>query len=284
MWFDTPAIRALIDLALQEDVGVGDAATQATVGPRQRGRALVRAKDDVVFCGGPLFAAVMHRVDPTLSVVLVANDGARLGRGDEAIRIEGAIASILVAERTALNFLQRLSGIAAATRAAVDAVEGTGVTILDTRKTLPGFRSLDKYAVRVGGGGNHRSALDAGILLKENHLAAAGGVEPAVRAAKRAASHLLKVEVEIERLDQLQGAIDAGADIVMLDNMSNEQMREAVRLGAGRVQFEASGNMTLTRLRGVAETGIDFISIGGLTHTVVAADLSLRIDAVFSEP
>ncbi len=284
MWFDTPAIRALIDLALQEDVGVGDAATQATVGPRQRGRALVRAKDDVVFCGGPLFAAVMHRVDPTLSVVLVANEGARLGRGDEAIRIEGAIASILVAERTALNFLQRLSGIAAATRAAVDAVEGTGVTILDTRKTLPGFRSLDKYAVRVGGGGNHRSALDAGILLKENHLAAAGGVEPAVRAAKRAASHLLKVEVEIERLDQLQGAIDAGADIVMLDNMSNEQMREAVRLGAGRVQFEASGNMTLTRLRGVAETGIDFISIGGLTHTVVAADLSLRIDAVFSEP
>ncbi|MEY3011309.1 MAG: hypothetical protein RIT45_44 [Pseudomonadota bacterium] len=284
MWFDTPAIRTLIDLALQEDVGVGDAATQATVGLQQRGRALVRAKADVVFCGGPLFAAVMRRVDPTLVVTLLAEEGARLGRGDEAIVIEGAIASILVAERTALNFLQRLSGIAAATRAAVDAVDGTGVTILDTRKTLPGFRSLDKYAVRVGGGGNHRSALDAGILLKENHLAAAGGVEPAVRAAKRAASHLLKVEVEIERLDQLQGAIDAGADIVMLDNMSNEQMREAVRFGAGRVQFEASGNMTLDRLRGVAETGIDFISIGGLTHTVVAADLSLRIDAVFSAP
>lgn len=280
MWFDTPALRALIDLALQEDVGVGDAATLATVGPTQRGLAVVRAKDDVIFCGGPVFAAVVRRVDPSVQVELLAAEGAHLRSSDVAITLQGTIASILVAERTALNFLQRMSGIAAATRAAVDAIAGTNATILDTRKTLPAFRALDKYAVRIGGGGNHRSALDAGILLKENHLAAAGGVAAAVTAAKRAASHLLKVEVEIERLDQLEPAIAAGADVVMLDNMDNATMRRAVEIAAGRVQLEASGNMTLERLRGVAETGVDFISIGGLTHTVRAADLSLRIDRV----
>jgi len=277
MFFDTPALRTLIDLALQEDVGIGDAATLTTVPAGQRGVATVRAKATTIFAGGPVFALVMRRVDPALRVTLHAAEGDHVADGTTVITIEGAIASILTAERTALNFLGRSCGIAAATRQAVDAVAGTRTIVLDTRKTLPGFRMLDKYAVRVGGGGNHRSALDSGVLLKENHVAAAGGVAAAVRAAKAGAAHLLKVEVEVETLADLDEAIAAGADIVMLDNMDLAMTAEAVRRAAGRVQLEASGNMTLERLRAVAETGVDFISIGGLTHTVRAADLSLRL-------
>jgi nicotinate-nucleotide pyrophosphorylase (carboxylating) len=277
MWFNTPAIAALIDLALQEDIGVGDAATDATVGANQHGEAVVRAKADLIFAGGPIFAAVVRRVDPEVRVTLMVGEGQRVTAGTVAISLQGRLASILLAERTGLNFLSRISGIATATQAAVAAVAHTSCTILDTRKTLPGFRSLDKYAVRAGGGGNHRSALDSGVLLKENHVTAAGGVSAAVRAAKASAAHLLKVEVEIERLDQLESAIAAGADLVMLDNMDLAQMRSAVGLASGRVQLEASGNMTLERLAAVAETGVDFISIGGLTHSVRAADLSLRV-------
>ena len=277
MWFDTPALRALIDLALQEDVGVGDAATLATVAAGQQGSASVRAKAPTIFCGGPVFALVMHRVDPSLRITLHAAEGEAVALGAVVIEIEGAVASILTAERTALNFLQRSCGIAQATGEAVQAVAHTPTIILDTRKTLPGFRMLDKYAVRTGGGGNHRSALDSGVLLKENHVGAAGGVTAAVHAAKAGATHLLKVEVEVETLADLDEAIEAGADIVMLDNMDVAMTAEAVRRAAGRVQLEASGNMTLERLRAVAETGVDFISIGGLTHTVRAADLSLRL-------
>lgn len=279
MWFNTPAIITLIDLALTEDIGTGDAATNATVDPALEGIAGVWAKSDAVIAGGPLFTAVMKRVDPSLEVVQHVPDGAVALTGTRVLTIRGRIAAILTAERLGLNFIGRLSGIATQTKVCVDAVAGTKTVILDTRKTLPGFRSLDKYAVRMGGGGNHRSALDAGILIKENHIMAAGGVGEAVRLAKASASHLLKVEIEIERLDQLEDAIDAGADVVMLDNMNNEQMRQGVAIAAGRVQLEASGNMTVPRLRGVAETGVDFISLGGLTHTVTAADLSLRLDA-----
>ncbi len=279
MWFDTPAVRALIDLALQEDIGIGDAATMATVGSTARGRAEVKAKSATIACGLPLFATVMRRVDPGLQVQLLAHEGETVDRGRVVIAIEGRTASILTAERTALNFVSRSCGIAMATRAAVQAVAGTGATILDTRKTAPGFRMLDKYAVRVGGGGNHRSALDSGVLLKENHVTAAGGVAAAVRAAKASSPHLLKIEVEVESLDQLAEAIAAGADLVMLDNMDLDLTREAVRLAAGRIQLEASGNMTTDRLRAVAEAGVDFISIGSLTHSVKAADLSLRLVA-----
>ncbi len=279
MWFDTPAVRALIDLALQEDIGIGDAATMATVGSTARGRAEVKAKSATIACGLPLFATVMRRVDPGLQVQLLAHEGESVDRGRVVIAIEGRTASILTAERTALNFISRSCGIAMATRTAVQAVAGTGATILDTRKTAPGFRMLDKYAVRVGGGGNHRSALDSGVLLKENHVTAAGGVASAVRAAKASSPHLLKIEVEVESLDQLTEAIAAGADLVMLDNMDLDLTREAVRLAAGRIQLEASGNMTTDRLRSVAEAGVDFISIGSLTHSVKAADLSLRLVA-----
>ena len=279
MWFNTPAIVTLIDLALTEDIGTGDAATDTTVDPELIGSAGVWAKSDAVVAGGPLFAAVMRRVDSTLVVTQHVAEGDLAVKGTRVLTIHGRVAAILTAERLGLNFMGRLSGIATQTKRCVDAIAGSQTIILDTRKTLPGFRSLDKYAVRTGGGGNHRTALDAGILIKENHIMAAGGVAAAVRRAKAGASHLLKVEVEIERLDQLEDAIEAGADVVMLDNMTDAQLREGVAIVAGRVQIEASGNMTVPRLAGVAATGVDFISLGALTHTVTVADLSLRLDS-----
>lgn len=278
MWFDSPGVRALIELALTEDVGTGDHATEATIDPEQSGRALVRAKCHTIVCGGPLFGVVMRRVDPETRVEILVADGSAVQPGTVVLAVEGRLASILTAERTALNFLQRLSGIAAQTRAFVDAVGGHKARIADTRKTLPGYRALDKYAVRTGGGANHRTALDAGILVKENHTAAAGSVTAAIRRARNIGSHLLKVEVEVETLADLDEALAAGAEVVLLDNMTTAQLREAVRHVAGRALTEASGNMTLQRIAEVAATGVDFISVGGLTHSVMAADFSLRIE------
>ncbi len=277
MWFDHPHIRPLVELALAEDVGTGDHATLATIDPAKTGEASVRAKSDAVLCGGPLFALVMARVDPRIAVQQLHPEGARVGPGDVVLDLQGPLGSILTAERTALNFLQRLSGVATLTRRYADAIAGTGARIADTRKTLPGFRSLDKYAVRTGGGANHRTALDAGILVKENHTHAAGSVAEAVRRARTVGSHLLRVEVEVETLDDLDVALRAGAEVVLLDNMSLELLREAVRRTAGRALLEASGNMTLERVRAVAETGVDLISVGALTHSAVAADFSLRL-------
>ncbi|MBM4342051.1 MAG: carboxylating nicotinate-nucleotide diphosphorylase [Deltaproteobacteria bacterium] len=277
MWFEHPHIRQLVELALAEDVGTGDHATLATLDPAATGAANVRAKSAAVLCGGPLFALVMARVDPRIAVRQLHPEGARVGPGDVVLHITGPLGSILTAERTALNFLQRMSGVATLTRRYVDAVAGTGARIADTRKTLPGFRSLDKYAVRTGGGANHRTALDAGILVKENHTHAAGSVAEAVRRARTVGSHLLRVEVEVETLDDLDVALAAGAEVVLLDNMDLDRLREAVRRTAGKALLEASGNMTLERVRAVAETGVDLISVGALTHSAVAADLSLRL-------
>ncbi len=278
MWFDSPAIRSLIDLALQEDVGTGDLATEATLRARRSGRAVVHAKSTSIFCGGKLFELVVKRFDPSLHVELCCREGEIVLPGQQVIVLTGTVASILTAERTALNFLQRMSGIATLTDTYCKAVKGTNAKILDTRKTLPGYRALDKYAVRMGGGHNHRTALDSGILLKENHVAVAGSIAYVVKSAREIGSHLLCIEVEVENLIDLQLAIDAGAEIIMLDNMNLEEMRQAVELTAGRVILEASGNMTLDRVRSVAETGVDYISVGALTHSVVAADYSLRID------
>lgn len=278
MWFDSPGIRALVELALTEDVGTGDHATDATIDPEQRGRALVRAKSSSILCGGALFSLVMRRVDPETRVDILEPDGTPVEPGAVVLAVEGRLASILTAERTALNFLQRLSGIAAQTRAFVDAVGVHQARIADTRKTLPGYRALDKYAVRTGGGANHRTALDAGILVKENHTAAAGSVTAAIRRARSVGSHLLKVEVEVETLADLDEALAAGAEVVLLDNMTTSQLHEAVRHVAGRALTEASGNITLQRVAEVAATGVDFISVGALTHSVVAADFSLRIE------
>lgn len=205
-------------------------------------------------------------------------DGDLLEKGDIVAEISGNAASILMGERTALNLMQRASGIATATRRAMQAVEGTQARITDTRKTMPGLRKLDKYAVRAAGAVNHRFSLSDGILIKDNHIAAAGGIAPAVRAAKRKAPHTLKVEVEVESLDGLREALEAGADIIMLDNMSCALMREAVEITAGRAVLEASGNMGERDLAEVAATGVDLISIGGLTHSVKALDISLKFD------
>ncbi len=211
-------------------------------------------------------------------MLLAGAVGARGGAGQPVLRIRGPVRGILVGERPGLNFLGRMSGIATFARRCADAVAGTRTRVVDTRKTLPGYRSLDKYAVRTGGCANHRTSLDAGILIKENHIAAAGSLRRAIERARERATHMLRVEVEIERLDQLEPAIAAGADVVMLDNMDNDSLREAVAIGAGRVVFEASGNMTIGRLPSVAATGVDLISLGALTHTVRNADLSLRLD------
>ncbi len=278
MWFSTPAIRALIDLALTEDIGTGDAATESTVPAGLVGKATVRAKQTLVVCGGPVFAEVVGRVDPTVVVTQHIAEGETASYGDSVLTFEGPVRSILVAERLGLNFIGRMSGIATFARSCANAVAGTGVRVVDTRKTLPGFRALDKYAVRTGGCHNHRTSLDAGVMIKENHIAAAGSVRGAVLAARARATHLVRVEIEIERLDQLEEALEAGADVVMLDNMDNDLMRQAVAQNAGRAILEASGNMTLRRLPEVAATGIDVISLGALTHTVINADYSLRLD------
>ncbi len=277
MWFDTPALRTLIDLALAEDVGTGDHATEATLDPARLGQATVRAKSDAVLCGGAVFALVMQRFDPRITVRCLLPDGAHVTPGTVVIALDGPLASILTAERIALNFLQRLSGIATATRAYVAATAPHKARIADTRKTLPGYRALDKYAVRMGGGHNHRTALDAGILIKENHTLAAGSVANAVRAARHVGSHLLRVEVEVESLADLEEALAAGAEVVLLDNMDTATLRQAVQQTAGRAILEASGNMTLSRIPEVAATGVDFISVGALTHSVEAADFSLRL-------
>ncbi len=277
MWFDTPALRTLIDLALAEDVGTGDHATEATLDPARIGHASVRAKSDSVMCGGAVFVLVMQRFDPRIVARVIVADGTRVTHGTVVIELDGPLASILTAERIALNFLQRMSGIATATRAYVDATEPHPARIADTRKTLPGYRALDKYAVRMGGGHNHRTALDAGILVKENHTMAAGSVAEAVRRARNVGSHLLRVEVEVETLADLEEALQAGAEVVLLDNMDTATLRQAVVQTAGRAILEASGNMTLARIPEVAATGVNFISVGALTHSVEAADFSLRI-------
>lgn len=277
MWFDTPALRTLIDLALAEDVGTGDHATEATLDPTRLGHAAVRAKSDSIMCGGAVFVLVMQRFDPRIVARVIVADGQRVTHGTVVIELDGPLASILTAERIALNFLQRMSGIATATRAYVDAAAPHKARIADTRKTLPGYRALDKYAVRMGGGHNHRTALDAGILVKENHTMAAGSVANAVQRARNVGSHLLRVEVEVETLADLEEALQAGAEVVLLDNMDTPTLHAAVAQTGGRAILEASGNMLLSRIPEVAATGVDFISVGALTHSVEAADFSLRI-------
>jgi len=264
---------------LLEDWGTQDWTTAAV--PDRPMTASVVAKDDLVLAGLPVAAEVFRAVDPALAVRLLAEDGDRAAHGRPVLRIEGSSRSILSAERVMLNLLQRLSGTATLTRAFVDAVAGTGARILDTRKTTPGLKLLEKYAVRCGGGSNHRLTLGDGVLLKENHIAAAGGIAPAVAAARRAAPSLVRIEVEVEDLDQLAQCLAIPEiDGVLLDNMDLETMREAVartRAAGSRIFLEASGNLTLDRARAVAETGVDCLSVGALTHSAPAADLSLRM-------
>lgn len=271
-------LEALIRTALEEDMGSGDITTSCTVAPGASGKGCIVAKEPLVLAGIDIARQVFLTVDSGLEVTLSQSDGSRAMEGDTLLEMVGDLAAMLMAERTALNFLQRLSGIATLTRAFVDEVAGTPVRILDTRKTTPGYRFLEKAAVRAGGGYNHRFGLYDGILIKDNHIAAAGSIQQAVGAAKASNRHSLRVEVEVETLDQLAEAIAAGADAIMLDNMDLETMAEAVRLTSGKVVLEASGGVTLENVREVAATGVDLISVGALTHSARAVDMSMEIE------
>ena len=276
----TARTKHLIDLALEEDTGLGDITSRAIVARQHRSRAVIDAKQDLVICGLEIAARVFAAIDPAIKTRLVARDGKRVKKGGVVLRLEGPTGSILTAERTALNFLQRLSGIATQARRYADAVKGTGVRVVDTRKTTPGWRALEKYAVRTGGCFNHRSSLGEQVLIKDNHIAAAGSLTKAVRLGRAAAPHGSKIEVEASNLAEVKEACRAGADIILLDNMTPAQVRAAVTVIADRAQVEVSGGVRFETLRDYALPGVDLISVGALTHSVVAADLSLDLRPV----
>jgi len=275
------ACATLVQAALEEDVGDGDWTTEWTVDAHTRSKAVIVAKQPLVVAGAECVLEVFQMVDPDLAVELLVSDGERVGSGDVLARLAGSTRAILTGERTALNFLGRLSGIATLTRSFTDAVAGTGARVIDTRKTTPGWRLLEKAAVRAGGGANHRVGLYDMVLVKDNHADARGGVAAAARAAIDKNTRGLAVEVEVRTLQELEDVLPLGVDRVLLDNMDAETLREAVRrahaLGDGRPQLEASGNVTLKTVRAVAETGVDFISVGALTHSAPSADVSLRV-------
>jgi nicotinate-nucleotide pyrophosphorylase (carboxylating) len=267
----------LVELALEEDLLLGDATSEATIDAAARGRGTFLAKEDLVLAGADVARRVFDRLGAECRFDV--EDGARVARGTTFGAASGPVRALLAAERTSLNFLQRLSGVATATRRCVDALAAGGgkTRLLDTRKTTPGWRMLEKAAVRAGGGKNHRFALGDGILIKDNHVAACGGVAEAVRRARERSGAMLKLEVEVVDLPGLEAAVAAGADIVLLDNMDDASMGEAVRRAAGRVLLEASGNMTLERLPLVAATGVDFVSMGAITHSARAVDISFEL-------
>jgi len=282
MHLDPAYLKDQIRAWLREDIGPGDISSLAILPEGHRSRAVIHAKQAGIAAGLPVAEAVFAEVDASLAVKRVAREGAPLAVGDVLLEVEGSTLSILSGERLALNLLQRLSGIATATRAFVDAVEGVEPKprIVDTRKTTPGMRQLEKYAVRVGGGHNHRFALFDAVMLKDNHIKAAGGVKEAVARARAYVPHTMRIEVEVESLEQVEQAIEAGADIIMLDNMEPARMLEAVariRSASTRIVIEASGGVNLTTVRAIAETGVDVISVGGLTHSVKALDISLDL-------
>lgn len=270
-------LEPLVRAALVEDLGpMGDATVRAVIPPGLRYDARLNARGAGVASGLRLAAMAFRLVDPALSVTSLVADGATFAPGDTLMRIEGAAGSILMGERVALNFLGRLTGVATLTAAFVAETKGTKARITCTRKTTPGLRMVEKEAVRHGGGANHRYGLSDAILIKDNHIAAAGGVRPVLEAARAARSHMMRVEIEVDRLDQLAEVLQIGvADVVLLDNMTTPQLAEAVALNAGRLVLEASGNMALPRIAEVAATGVDYISVGALTHSVPVVDLGL---------
>lgn len=265
----------IILAALDEDIGTGDITTESCVPAIETARAYLRAKEDGILCGIDVFTRVFAILDSSVVVTPLKSDGEKLAKGEIFCRINGNARAVLTGERTALNILQRMSGIATQTAVASAQVEGTRARVTDTRKTTPGLRVLEKYAVKVGGGANHRFNLSDGVLIKENHIVAAGGITKAIRLARTNIPHTLKIEVETTNFDEIREALDAGADIIMFDNMTNDQMREAVTLVGGRALTEASGNMGDKNLREVAETGVDIISIGALTHRIKSLDISM---------
>ncbi len=275
-------VEQIVDSALAEDSVWADVTTEALIPPTQAGKAYLRGKSEGVLAGIGVATMVFHRVDSALRVKELVADGSRVHPGDRLAAIEGKVAGILRAERAALNFLQRLSGIATETAKYVEAISGTKALITDTRKTAPGLRILEKYAVRVGGGYNHRQSLGDGVLIKDNHLVALRsrgvGLGEVIKKARQHAPHTLKIEVEVESVEQAQEALSGGAGIIMLDNMDLEDMRRVVELAQGRAVIEASGRITLDSVRAVADTGVDLISVGALTHSAKALDISLELE------
>lgn len=271
------AVDELVRRALLEDIGPGDITTEATIPADKSCTAVIIAKEVGILCGHQVAAATFQAMDPGLTYEILVPEGSEITPGQGVARISGSARSVLMAERVALNLLQRMSGIATTTRKLADSIKYYHARLVDTRKTTPGLRMIEKYAVRVGGGLNHRSGLHDAILIKDNHIAVAGGVREAVVAARKVASHTSRVEVEVELLEQVQEALDAGADIILLDNMDPDTMKRAVEMIAGKAIVEASGGITAATLVDVAKTGVDIISMGALTHSVKSLDLSLEI-------
>jgi nicotinate-nucleotide pyrophosphorylase (carboxylating) len=271
----------LVDLALSEDLAGGDLTSEATVSADARAIARAVAHSPLVVCGGDVFARVFYRVDPGIRVERRVADGERAKPDDVLWLAEGATRSLLMAERTALNFAQRMSGTATLTRRFVDALPENALTrIVDTRKTTPGLRFLERYAVRCGGGYNHRDSLGSAVLIKDNHIVAAGGVREAIERAQKHAPHTSRIEIEVESLEMLDEALEAGADVVMLDNFANDQIAVAVERAHGRALVEVSGGISLERIPALAAAGVDVVSVGALTHSAPAADIGLDIESL----
>lgn len=270
-------IDRLIDAALDEDIGQGDLTSAATLGEDTLLNLVMATRDDICVAGLGIAEQIFRRLAPKAEITPLVKDGDRASIGDALMTLKGSARGLLTAERTALNIVQMLSGIATETRRYVDAIDGTQAVLLDTRKTIPGLRSLSKYATRMGGATNHRMRLDDGVLIKDNHIAVAGSVAKAVELSKKAG--LKDIEVECDTLDQVAEALDAGADKILLDNMTNDQLREAVKITAGRIALEASGGVNLATIRPIAETGVDFISVGRITQSAPAVDIGLDLKA-----
>jgi nicotinate-nucleotide pyrophosphorylase (carboxylating) len=274
---DLRLLQDALIAALREDVGAGDVTSRATIPANARAAARYTTKQALVVSGVLVAAEIVRYVDPSLEFKLLGEDGSSVPVGSALAEVRGSARSILTAERTSLNLLQRMCGIATVTRRYVDRIEGTRARILDTRKTVPGLRVLDKYAVSCGGGMNHRMGLFDGVLIKNNHIAFHSSVAEAIEEARRHLGHLVKIEVEVRNIQELQAALAAGADIVLLDNFTPAETRKAVEFIAGRVPVESSGGITLDNVRDFAEAGVDYISVGALTHSVPAVDIHLRI-------
>ncbi|MFW6374257.1 MAG: carboxylating nicotinate-nucleotide diphosphorylase [Thermodesulfobacteriota bacterium] len=271
------SVQHLIDIGLAEDIGSGDITTETLVDPELTGIGNIVAKEDLVLAGVDVARQVFETLDPSLVFTPAFQDGDRVKTGERVLTVSGRLRTLLKGERTALNFLQRLSGIATQVRSFADALAGRSVRLVDTRKTAPGWRVLEKYAVRIGGARNHRMGLYDGVLIKDNHIAVCGGVREAVNRARKGASHLIKIEVEVADLAGVREALDAGADVIMLDNMDESGIREAVGMIQDRALVEVSGGVTRSDLTRLADLGVDIISSGALTHSARSVDLSMRI-------
>jgi len=277
MAYELPESDGLIQAALMEDIGRGDITGDILVPASQQARLVMMAREALTVCGLELAGLTFMHLDSSLQCGVAVEEGQRVSKGQPLLDVSGSARSILAAERTALNFLCRLSAVATHTARFVEAVAGTGCIILDTRKTLPGYRLLDKYAVRVGGGRNHRMRLDDGVLIKDNHIALCGGVAHAVAQARAATPALTRIEVECDTLEQVREALDAGAEMILLDNMPPETLREAVKLANGKASLEASGGVTLENVRAIAQTGVQYISVGAITHSAPNVDIGLDV-------